>query len=239
MWWRYLTFIVLPLLMAITAGMAFHKRRDAYILVTVGGVLIYAIPTYNALTTYRRPGVGWWAVLMVASWFIGVLVMISAISHWVWWKRRRRRRDDERASSPHAEAGTPEGQSLPDEAVVEMTGQEPTKPSTCPFCRSAVSFAAVAKAPLPNKIRCQACGERIRLERMGRFLASYMAVALLITIGVVVAFGGVLNTWGLLLVLAAVLFLADFLFSVAIARTSSYSKPKHLGEPSKSVPRGR
>lgn len=93
MWWRYLVFLVLPPLMAIAAGMVFQKKRDAYILVSIGGALVFAIPTY--VLADPRPGVTWWAELIVATWIIGILVIISGISHWVWWTLRLRKRDDE------------------------------------------------------------------------------------------------------------------------------------------------
>lgn len=94
MWWRYLVFLVLPPLMAITAGIAFQKRRHAYALVSVGGILIYGIQFYDMLAN-PRPGGTWWAGLIVASWVIGILVIITGTSHWLWWRRRLRKRDDE------------------------------------------------------------------------------------------------------------------------------------------------
>jgi hypothetical protein len=87
-------------------------------------------------------------------------------------------------------------------------------------------MAAVAKAGLPNLIRCQACRQRIKLERMGRFVVLYSAIGLLVAaIGFVVAFQ-VLNFWASLLAVTVLGLIYDFLASVVVARTATYTKPK-------------
>ena len=74
-------------------------------------------------------------------------------------------------------------------------------------------------------IHCQSCGERIGVERLGRFLAWYAGIALLITVVLLVVLGGMLPIWALALVVVAILLVVDFLFSVLIARTARFTMP--------------
>jgi uncharacterized membrane protein YdbT with pleckstrin-like domain len=100
------------------------------------------------------------------------------------------------------------------------------KASPCPFCHETVPLSAVAKAPLPDRIRCQACGETITIDGLRRFLVVYSAIALAIVVIGLIVFTPIVGSLSIALIPVAVIaFLYDFLASVVVHRTATFVKP--------------
>ena len=98
--------------------------------------------------------------------------------------------------------------------------------STCPFCLGTVSVLAVAKAPLPNMIQCQNCGQKLGFEMgMGKLLALYVMISIPVAVVALVVVTVLLNFWVALFAMTGLLLVYDFLFSVVVARTATFTKP--------------